>query len=483
MRKSLGDEFILGVRMNAREYMTNAYMTSQGPSKRCLTYEDGRRIAKLLEANGADFIHVSAFGNGIKWEWAHFPEQVLFPDAPEGAEDFKKGVLRGEALIPGSEYFKKEISIPVIGGDGMTFDSAERVLRQGRADLISFARPLIADPDFPNKLREGRVEDIRPCTQCMTCLDAFIRSEHEKCRVNAAFAKEAEMEITPASIKKRVLVVGGGPAGMEAARVTALRGHKVTLVERQAKLGGLMILASLIKGTEVENIPAFINYLTRQMDRLGINVMKGQSVDAALVRKLNPDVVLVASGSKLTVPDIPGIDGKTVTTSSDLHKRVKLPLRFFTPSFLNWATKFWLPIGRRVVLIGGLMQGAEVAEFLVKRGRKVVLTDTSEQLGRGMLEINRTRLLKWLTEKGATLLAGVTYEKITDEGVTLTTNEGKRMILPADTVMVISVPEADHTLYQELKTLVPEVYEIGDCQNPGMIVDAVEAGARIAMTL
>ena len=129
------------------------------------------------------------------------------------------------------------------------------------------------------------------------------------------------------------------------------------------------------------------------------------------------------------------------------------------------------------------MQGAEVAEFLVKRGRQVVLTDTSRQLGLGMLEINRTRLLKWLTEKGARLLAGVTYEKITDKGVTLTTGEGERMTIPADTVMVVSVPEADHTLYQELKTSVPEVYEIGDCHTPGMIVDAVEAGARAALAL
>jgi len=483
IRESLGDDFIVGIRMNAREYMTNQYMTSQGMSSQGLTYEDSRQIAKLLEESGADFIHVSAFGNGIKWEWAHFPEQVLFPDVPEGAEDFKRGVLRGEALIPGAEYFKKALSIPIIGGDSMTFESAERVLRQGRADLISFARPLIADPDFPTKLREDRVKDIRPCTRCMTCLDAFIRSEHEKCRVNAAFAKEQEMKITPAPVKKRVLVVGGGPAGMEAARVAALRGHQVTLVERQSRLGGLMPLASLIKGTEVEDIPAFVTYLSGQMNRLGIEVRKGQNVDTALVRELRPDVALVATGSRLTVPDIPGINGKTVTTSSDLHKKVKLPLRFFSPAFLNWATRLWLPVGKRVVLIGGLMQGAEVAEFLVKRGRQVVLTDTSRQLGLGMLEINRTRLLKWLTEKGARLLAGVTYEKITDKGVTLTTGEGERMTIPADTVMVVSVPEADHTLYQELKTSVPEVYEIGDCHTPGMIVDAVEAGARAALTL
>lgn len=483
IRRSLGDGFIVGVRMNAREFMTKKYMTYQGPTSRCLTYEDSGRIAKLLEESGADFIHVSAFGNGLRWEWAHFPEQVLFPDIPEGAEDFKRGVRRGEALIPGAEYIKKKVSIPVIGGDGMTFESAERVLRQGRADLISFARPLISDPDFPNKLREGRGKDIRPCTRCMTCLDAFIRSEHEKCRVNAAFAKEQKMEIAPAFVKKRVLVVGGGPAGMEAARVAALRGHKVTLAERQLKLGGLMLLASLIKGTEVEDIPAFITYLTHQMDRLNIEVNKGRSVDAALVRELKPDVAIVATGSKLTTPNIPGINGRTVTTSSDLHKRVKPLLHFFGPSFLSWASRLWLPIGRRVVLIGGLMQGAEVAEFLVKRGRQVVMTDTSEQLGLGMLEINRTRLLNWLTEKGVSLLAGVIYEKITNEGVTLTTKEGRRMTIQADTVMVVSVPVADHSLYRELKTLVPEVYEIGDCHNPGMIVDAVEAGARVALTL
>jgi pyruvate/2-oxoglutarate dehydrogenase complex dihydrolipoamide dehydrogenase (E3) component len=201
------------------------------------------------------------------------------------------------------------------------------------------------------------------------------------------------------------------------------------------------------------------------------------------VRELAPDVVVVATGSKLRVPDIPGIESKNVLTNSALQAKVKLPMRFLGPSFLDWATKLWLPVGKRVVLIGGLMQGVELAEFLVKRGRRVVVTDTSDQLGTGLLEIHRMRLLGWLQEKGSTLLDGVTYEKITDEGVSLTTKEGQRRFFEADTVVVLSVREADDSLYEELKGLVAEVHVIGDCNEPGMIVDAVEGGYRAACAI
>lgn len=135
------------------------------------------------------------------------------------------------------------------------------------------------------------------------------------------------------------------------------------------------------------------------------------------------------------------------------------------------------------MLIGGLMQGAELAEFLVKRGRQVVLTDPSEQLGTGMLEFHRAHLLRWLAEKGASLRTNVTYEQITKEGVIVAGPEGSKSTIQADTVVLVSVPEADHALYKEMRLLAPEVYEIGDCYSPGMIVDAVEAGSRVGITV
>jgi 2,4-dienoyl-CoA reductase (NADPH2) len=471
VRDRLGEKFIIGARINGAEFGAE-----HGDG---LTYEESRQIGRILEKAGVDLLQVKDYGYN-HFEWVHFPEQGLYPEVPKGTEKFAKAVRRGEPNVAAAESVKKAVSIPVITVGGLSFDSAERVLRQGRADLVAFARALIADPDAPNKLRDGRVKDIRPCTHCMTCVDALIRSEHERCRVNAAFAKEKELQIIPAAKKKKVLVIGGGPSGMEAARVAALRGHAVSVYERHAGLGGLVPLASLIKSAEIEDLPGFITYLERQLDALGVQVKRGHAVDAKLVRELAPDVVVVATGSKLRVPDIPGIESKNVLTNSALQAKVKLPMQFLGPSFLDWATKIWLPVGKRVVLIGGLMQGVELAEFLVKRGRHVVVTDTSDQLGTGMLEIHRMRLLDWLQEKGSTLLDGVTYEKITDEGVSLTTKEGQRRFFEADTVVVLSVREADDSLYEELKGLVAEVHVIGDCNEPGMIVDAVEGGYRAA---
>lgn len=474
VRKSLGEKFVIGARINGAEYGA-----THGDG---ITYEESCGIGRILEEAGVDLLHIMAYGYN-HFEWVTFPEQSLYPEIPKGMTKFAEAVRRGESLVASARSVKEAVSIPVITNGGLSFESAERVLREGHADLAAFGRALIADPDAPNKLRSGRVKDIRHCTRCMVCFDAFVRSEHERCRVNAAFAKEKELQIIPAPEKKKVLVVGGGPSGMEAARVAAMRGHTVSLYERHAKLGGLIPLASLIKSTEIEDLPRFVAYLERQLDELGVRVKRGQAVDAKLVRQLAPDAVVVASGAKLRVPSIPGIKSRKVITSSDLQAWVKLPMRFLGPYFLEWATKIWLPIGKRVILIGGLMQGVELAEFLVKRGRQVVITETGDELGTGMLELHRVRLLEWLQEKGCQLLAGVTYDKITEKGVSLITKEGRRQFFGCDTIVVLSVREADYSLYQELKKTVPEVHVIGDCNEPGMIADAVEAGYSVGCAI
>lgn len=474
IRASLGDKFVIAVRFNAAEFGTR-----HGDG---ISLEEGQRIGQILEAAGADLLNVTVMGyNNL--EWMLFPEQLLYPEAGKGMEALVKGVHRNVPLVFGAEFVKKGVSIPVIAVGKLNFESAEKMLRKGKADFAAFARALISDPDAPNKLHEGRLLDIRPCTHCMTCVDAFVRSAHERCRVNAAYGQEREMQIIPAESKKRVLVIGGGPAGMEAARVAALRGHSVTLCERHSKLGGLVPLASLIKSTEIENLPAFIAYLEHQLKMLGVRVRRGTAVSAEFVRHLAPDAVIVASGSKLRLPEIPGLDKKIVMTSADLHKRVRLPMRLVGSSVLESATKIWMPVGKRVVLIGGLMQGVELAEFLIKRARQVVVTETAEQLGTGILEIHRTRVLEWLRDSGVTLLANVRYEGITEEGVELITRDGTRRFFGADSVIVLGVREPDDALCEELRRMVPAVYAIGDCHEPGMIVDAVEAGHRVACSI
>ncbi|WP_038210977.1 FAD-dependent oxidoreductase [Xenophilus azovorans] len=475
VRQRLGERFIVGARTNAIEYSAR-----HGDG---LTHEEAAGIALMLEDAGVDLLNVTAYGYN-DFEWVLFPEQGLFPSLPRGMAAFGRAVRRGEPLVAEAEAMKRAVSIPVIAVGKLDVDSAERVLRDGRADLVAFGRALIADPELPNKVRDGKHRDIRPCTHCMTCVDALSRSVHERCRVNTAFAKEKEFETAPpAARRKNVVVVGGGPAGMEAARVAAIRGHAVTLYERSPMLGGLVPLAGLIKGTEIEELPQFVRYLVRQLDQLGVRVIKGREVTPGLIAGLKPDAVVLATGASLRTPVIAGLDHRKVRTAAQLLDQVRWPLRLLGTHGLEHATRAWLPLGRRVVLIGGLMQGAELAEFLVKRGRQVTLTEMADELGTGLLEIHRTRLLQWLAQRGTTLLHGVRYERISDEGVHLVTRDGAARLLPADNVIVIAQREPNATLRAELAGLVPEIHVVGDGNVPGMIVDAVEQGHRAAYAL
>lgn len=475
VRQAVGNAFIIGARMNSAEHGARF---GNG-----LTYDETSQIAKMLEGAGVDLLHMFEIGYN-DMAWIGFPEQSLYPEPPTGMNRRKvQTVLHAEANVAGVARIRESISIPIIVNGGMTFESADRAVRNGDADLVSFARPLIADPDAPNKLHAGAAAEIRPCTRCMTCFDGFMRSEHERCRVNAAFAKEGEMTIVPAATAKRVLVIGGGPAGMEAARVASLRGHSVMLYEQRKYLGGLMPLAALIKDRHVDDIGTFINYLKRQIRRLNVTVKLGTTVDADLVRKLAPDAIIVAAGARLETIDIPGIDSRHVLTSAQLMRQTDLPLRFLPPRLLEWGTRKYLPVGRRVVLIGGLLQGVELAEFLVHRGRHVVVTDTSPELGTGILEFHRQRALNWLSQKGSELLSGVTYEAVERHGLRLVTKEGERRLIEGDTIIALPVRREDSNLRQQLGALVPDVHFVGDCNNPGMIVDAVESGYRAACAI
>ncbi|MBA7715515.1 Cinnamate reductase [subsurface metagenome] len=353
-------------------------------------------------------------------------------------------------------------------------------MQKGKVDLIGLCRPLLADPELPNKIASERLEDIRPCMHCLECYAPGQRAR--RCRVNAAIGEWGEHDIKPAEKKKRVLIVGSGPAGMEAARVAALRGHEVLLYEREHKLGGLLSLAAMIKGTEIEDLPALIRYFKTQMSKLGVKVRLGKESDLALVEEIKPDVVILAAGGIPTVPEIPGINRHNVVSSSDLHRKAKLFLRFFGPKVLRWLTKFYLPIGKRVVIMGGLIHGCEIAELLVKRGRKVTIVETSNQLGTGVPEAKRGRLISWLAKKGVTMLTEVTYEAITDKGLTFV-REGQRETIEADTILIAVPPRANTELFKTLEGKVPEVYVTGDCKEPRLIVDAIEDGSRIGYAI
>ena len=273
----------------------------------------------------------------------------------------------------------------MIATGGINAELAEKILRQGKADFIGMTRRLLADPELPNKVAAGRLEDIAPCTRCLSCLDRIHSHPipgRSCCRVNASLTREREYEIKPAVKKKKVMVVGGGPAGMEAARVAALRGHEVVLYEKEHQLGGSVPVAATIKGLEIEDLPALVRYLNTQITKLGVKINLGKEVNKALVEQVKPDVLILATGGLYSIPEIPGIDSGNVVKAADLNRRLKTYLRFAGPGLLSWATKFWMPIGKNIVIIGGAIQALQLAVFLIKRGRKVTVVDTAEKMGR-----------------------------------------------------------------------------------------------------
>lgn len=337
--------------------------------------------------------------------------------------------------------------------------------------------------ELPNKIAAGRLEDIAPCTACMQCIGLVAFDQPVRCRVNAALGSEQDYIIQQAERKKRVVVIGGGPAGIEAARVAALRGHEVILYEKEPKLGGLLPLAGVVKGLEIEDLPALIRYLKTQITKLGVKIVLGKEANLSLIEQIKPDVVILATGGIPAVPKIPGVDRRNVVNSRDLHQRLKIYLRFLPPGVLRWLTRFWMPLGKRVVIIGGAIHGCELAEFLVKRGRKVTIVDTTEALGDGLAGQTKVRLFKWLTKKGVIMMTGVKYEEINDEGITIITKEGKRHIIEADTIVPAMPLTANTELLKSLEGKAPEIYAIGDCREPHLIIDAIADAYRIAHTI
>jgi 2,4-dienoyl-CoA reductase (NADPH2) len=330
-----------------------------------------------------------------------------------------------------------------------------------------------ADPDYPKKGFAGRLYDIAPCTACDTCLGSG------RCRINRLFGADHSV-IEKAAKKKKVVVVGGGPAGMEAARVSALRGHDVTLFEKSHQLGGLLQVAAMVKGTHPEDLSLIVNYLRGQLKKLGVKVELNREAGVADIRNVKPDAVILATGGVPTVPKITGINNRNVMSGADLHGKMKFFLRFFRPETLRSLSRFYLPVGKNVVIIGGGLHGLELAEFLTKRGRKVTILEAGDMLGAGMVGILFGHLMTWFAKLGVPAITGVEQVEITKQGVNITTKDGKKSSIKADTVVPAIPLSADLGLFDSLKGKVAEVYAVGDCKEPLLIVDAIGSGSRVA---
>ena len=474
IKESLGEDFPISVLMNALEV---------GMGDEGMTYDEGKALAQILQQAGVDALHVRSHWLGHH-VGSYNQENLFYPEPhlplkffPKGLDWSRKGK---EVNVPAAAVIKKVVSIPIIAVSGIEPKRGEKILGEGKADFIGICRPLFADPDLPNKLASQRFDDIAPCTYCGTCQK--MNAQPKQCRVNAALGTD-QYEIKKAEKVKKVVVVGGGPAGMEAARVAALRGHQVLLCEKAHRLGGALPIAAFVKGLEIENLPALIHYLESQMLKLGVKIRTGEEFNLSLIDEVKPDVVILATGGDSSLPKIPGIDGRNVTRSSDLYNRLKTFLRFLGPGTLRWLTKFWMPVGKEVVIIGGQVAACQLAEYMAKRGRKVTMVDADQTLGEGLIPERKNRLFSWFRKKGVTMMSGVKYEEITNEGLTITTKENRRLTLQADTI-IPAIPLMPNTdLLRSLEGKVSQIYLIGDCREPRLIPDAIADGWKIANTI
>jgi 2,4-dienoyl-CoA reductase (NADPH2) len=449
--------------------------------KTCLTHELATgNVLKAVEA-GADALMIRS-----QWLGVHvagfLPDYMFYPDAQVPLDKMPKEYYakeRGKAAMKLMvEEYKKLVSVPIIFVGYVTPEIGEELLKEGKTDFIGMNRSLMCDPELPHKIAEGRRDDVAPCTHCGTCLDQSV-SFLRHCRLNAGMGTES-YEVDKAPKKKKVVVVGGGPAGMEAARVSALRGHDVTLIEKTGELGGLLPLASLIKGTELEDLPALVEYLKGQIAKLGVKVKVKKEATAAMIEEMKPDAVFIATGGLLTVPEMKGVRNKNVLTTPDLHQKVKPLLKLFGQRFLGSATKKYLPMGKSVIVIGAGLHGTETAEFLVKRGRTVTIIEPTDRIGEGVLDFRLGLLMDWFEREGVCIISGAKDLEITEKGVGYTDKDGKRQTLEADTVVPTSPLEPNAALYKDLQGKVPELYLIGDAHRSGMIVDAISEGYHTA---
>lgn len=470
-RKRVGSDYPLWCRVDGKEFGIEGG----------IVIEDCVALAKMLQDAGVDAVHVSGYSGPIGG----------YIEAPL--------CYRAGNLVPLAEAVKKAVNIPVIAVGRIDPELGEDLLRQGKADFIAMGRALLADPDLPNKLSTGKRNEIRPCIRCYHCVSQHLDDWPTECSVNPAVGREAEFSIQPASKVKKVAIVGSGPAGMEAARLAALRGHHVTLYEAKQRLGGSMVFASVVS---LDN-EGLLNWQISQTKKLPIEIKTGAEVTAESIIAARPEVTIIAAGPSITPPKITGGDQRHVISGKDLREmmngrdvsgklawwmRMFLPLAKpilarMSPSTIAALTKYWMPVGKRVVVIGGDLVAIELAEFLHERGRQVTVVASIRSMAPEMALGRRWRVLGGLREHGVTLMNKVNYEEITKEGVVISDKKGNRQTIPADSVVIAEGIGNNPGLFRSLEGRLPNLYQAGDCGEVRLILGAIEDGAKLGTTI
>lgn len=363
------------------------------------------------------------------------------------------------------EEARKHLTHPIINTGNHSMESAVALLESGNADIAQFGRQSIADPQFANKLREGRREDVRPCIVCNEeCIGRiFGRLTQLSCTVNPSVGFETAMEVKPVSKPTNVVVIGGGPGGLEAARCAAERGCSVTLYEKGDKIGGTFL--TIATGDFKWRIPQLIKWYGVQLKKLGVKVVLNAEIKADDPVLKSADAIFVATGSKSVMPNIPGIDNKKVVDVVDIHKN-------------------GMPEGERVVICGGGLSACDTAiEYGAKGGRKFTIVEMLPQLASDVMVVNKISIDRLLNEYGVEQLTSTKVIGITDEGVEVE-HEGEKRVIPADVIVAAFGRGRSLELADAVQNEYPtKTVIIGDCMKPAKAGSAIREGFYAAMAL
>lgn len=447
--------------------------------------EDLLEIVPIVEKHGIDAWNV----------------QVGFHEAPKPVANF---------LVPEGEFihFAKEVKeatdLPVYPGTRITSEKmCEKVVEEGYGDLVGMARSLIADPEFVNKTEAGRTDLIRSCIVCSRCLDHSLLGKPIQCSVNANVANHdmGLPENKPAQGNKHVVIVGSGPAALEAARVLDIRGHRVTLVEKSDRIAGLLNMAQVLN-PYLEPYVAYWNALIEEHPNIDIRL--NTKATPEYLRSLNPDEVIVAPGGKIIMLDVPGVSNKNVVSSQDVKDLVSgtvpegkgflwwsamqaIKTQGGTVPFMRMGLKMHTLIGKRLVIVGGGFAGLECASSMAE-GREVTLVEESKKLGNGIGVVDRKPTINALKGKGVKTLTCTKVKEIKKNGILVENTEThEQMLIECDTILLALGVEEDHALFDEIKSSFPQARLIGDATCPKGTVtrtlEAVNAGFRTAMEM
>lgn len=436
----MGEDMLIGVRINGHDYVNGGN-----------TLDDAKEIAKILSTAGAEVIHLSA-GMAPSAQYSFLPA----------------GIDQGYNVYL-AEGIKSVVDVPVIACGAIEDPVyAESILSAGKADLVAIGRPLFADPQLPNKAREGRLDEILPCLRCAK--GAAVWPENMRCTVNPAVGQEKlfEEKMVPADAIKDVLIIGAGPAGLEAARISANRGHKVTVVEKTNQVGGKILLAKIPEYKRNQGL--WLTYYENEMRRLGVTIKLNTELSVEDVENLGPDVIFVATGGKPLIPSsITGSDLPGVVTAED-------------------ALAGLIEVGKKTAVIGGSSMGVETAESILQRPDREVLV--VEMLPKILSDISHDAELVLLNK-----LADKNFRYLDSTAVrAIVANDGKLdlvvqryaqdMNLRAfDTVVMAVGVVSENTFGLELSKKRKNVYLIGDCESPGDYRKAIHDAAEVAISI